>query len=303
MSHAAPARKRAGNACRVATAVGARFTCPVHVLRRPVAVLTLLALALTGCAVTQPSADPMPTASASVPPPSAAPPGTPDEPSSTPSVTRPPTTAPAGSKPVDCTEVKCVALTFDDGPGPQTGELLDILVEQRVPATFFLVGYSVRTYPKLARRIAETDGMIVANHTSNHPMLTRIGAAEARREIVANSRLIARVTGRQPRYFRPPYGMHNARTDAAARSVGQPVVLWGGGLLDWQYRSAAKIVEVTMPQVRPGAVLLAHDVHRWTIDAVPTLIRRIRAKGYVLVGLPDILGRTRPGKVYWQGRS
>jgi len=79
-------------------------------------------------------------------------------------------------------------------------------------------------------------------------------------------------------------------------------VLWSAGALDWQYDKAAKIIEVTMPQIAPGAIVLAHDIHPWTVQAVPTLIKRLRARGYTLVSLDDILGETIPGGTYSRGK-
>jgi peptidoglycan-N-acetylglucosamine deacetylase len=195
-----------------------------------------------------------------------------------------------------------VALTFDDGPGEETGTLLETLVRAKVPAAFFLVGAMIRQQKAMARRIAATPGMTIANHTISHPMLTRIPPARARREIVQNSKLIEQVTGVKPRFFRPPYGLHNSAIDAVAGSLGQSVVLWSAGALDWEYDKPAKIVEVTVRQIAPGAIVLAHDVHPWTIKAMPGLIAKLRAKGYTLVSLDDILGRTRPGKTYVRGR-
>ena len=198
--------------------------------------------------------------------------------------------------------MKCVALTFDDGPAPQTPTLLKTLVDAKVPATFFLVGQMVRSHPDIAKQIAGTPGMTVANHTISHPMLTRIPPARAATEITADAKLIEEVTGVKQKYFRPPYGLHNKATDAVAKKLGQAVVLWSAGALDWQYDKAAKIIEVTMPQIAPGAIVLAHDIHPWTVQAVPTLIKRLRARGYTLVSLDDILGETIPGGTYSRGK-
>ena len=148
---------------------------------------------------------------------------------------------------------------------------------------------------------AGTPGMTVANHTMIHPMLTRIAAARAAAEITDNTKLIQKTTGVKPRYFRPPYGLHNNRTDAVAKKLGQAVVLWSAGALDWQYDTPAKIVEVTLPQITPGAIVLAHDIHPWTIKAVPSLIAKLRAKGYTLVSLDDILRNPRAGNTYSRG--
>ncbi|MBK8446586.1 MAG: polysaccharide deacetylase family protein [Micropruina sp.] len=259
-----------------------------------------LVVVLVGCARSGPVATTVGTAAGGT----AA--GTPDA-----SATRPATASaspeasatPTPSAParVDCTKLKCVALTFDDGPGPQTPTLLATLVDKKVPATFFLVGRMIKQHPATARRIAQTPGMTVANHTMIHPMLTRIAAARAAAEITDNTKLIQKTTGVKPRYFRPPYGLHNNRTDAVAKKLGQAVVLWSAGALDWQYDTPAKIVEVTLPQITPGAIVLAHDIHPWTIKAVPSLIAKLRAKGYTLVSLDDILRNPRAGNTYSRG--
>lgn len=264
----------------------------------PIALACLISL-LTGCGQSSPA-----TAPSTSHPPSSAPTAS-SEPSGTSSIPSTPPTPSATKTPTpvtDCTQAKCVALTFDDGPGPQTGTLLDTLVNEKVPATFFLVGQMIKQHPKMARRIAETPGMTVANHTMTHPMLTRIAAAKAAAEITQNTRLIEKTTGVKVRFFRPPYGLHNKATDAVARKLGQAVVVWSAGALDWQYDTPAKIVQVTLPQIAPGSIVLAHDIHPWTIKAVPTLIAKLRAKGYTLVSLDDILGKTRPGSTYARGR-
>ncbi len=260
---------------------------------RLLSVVCVLTVLLAGCAApsTGSSAGPSPDG----PAPSTAP--------STPTATGSPSpSGPVETPAIDCRKAKCVALTFDDGPGPETPKLLDTLVKEKVPATFFLVGTMIRQHPEVAKRIATTPGMTVANHTISHPMLTRIAASKARQEIVDNTKLITKVTGVKPHYLRPPYGLHNAAVDAVAGKQGQAVVLWSAGALDWQYNKPAKIVEVTLPQIAPGAIVLAHDIHPWTIKAVPTLITKLRAKGYTLVSLDDILGPTKPGKTYARGR-
>lgn len=260
----------------------------------------LAALTLVGCAVQQPPT-PAPQSSAGNPATPSA--GGPTASSASPSADQSASPTPTPSeKPVNCHKVKCVALTFDDGPGPQTGTLLDTLVKEKVPATFFLVGNMVKVEKKMARRIAETPGMTLGNHTMSHPNLRLIGLAKATREMTENTRLIEQVTGVKVRYMRPPYGSHNDATDAVAKKLGQAVVNWSAGALDWQYNTAAQVVAATMPQLAPGAVVLAHDIHPWTIKAVPTLIKKIRAKGYTLVSLDDILGRTEPGETYARGK-
>lgn len=271
--------------------------------RRTLTTFGCLIALLVGCAQNPPlttTAGTTTTSTARALPTGASVTARPSGPTGTASATPPGTTPPAEA--VDCTRLRCVALTIDDGPGPMTGTLLDILSKNHVPATFFLVGQMVQRHRLMARRIANTPGMTVANHTMTHPMLTRISATRASAEITQDTRLIQQVTGVRVRFFRPPYGLHNRATDAVARKLGQAVVVWSAGALDWQYDTPSKIVQVTLPQISAGSIVLAHDIHPWTIKAVPTLIAKLRAKGYILVSLDDILGNTRPGATYARGR-
>ena len=254
---------------------------------------------LAGCSQTQPAAAPSGTAEGPTPAATSSATGAPSTTATAPAGSASP--SPSEPAKVDCTKLKCVALTFDDGPGPKTPTLLATLVKEKVPATFFMVGQMVKQHPDTSRQIAQTPGMTVGNHTMTHPNLRLIGIAKATREMTDNTKLIAKVTGVKVRFMRPPYGSHNSATDAVAKKLGQAVVNWSAGALDWQYNKPAKIVDVTLPQIAPGAIVLAHDIHPWTIEAVPTLIKKLRAKGYTLVSLDDILRNPRAGNTYSRG--
>lgn len=203
---------------------------------------------------------------------------------------------PAGA--VDCSQVKCIALTFDDGPGPHTERLLGMLTSKGARATFFMQGAMVRANPGVARRVANTPGMEVANHSSTHPQLTAVGSAQLRREIVGNHATIQEVTGRSATVFRPPYGARNGAVDAMAAEAGEAVILWDIDTLDWRTRSASATRKAVADQARAGSIVLMHDIHGSTVDAVPGIISDLQGQGYVLVTVSELLGGTTPGRVY-----
>lgn len=203
---------------------------------------------------------------------------------------------PAGA--VDCGQVKCIALTFDDGPGPHTERLLGMLTSTGARATFFMQGVNVRANPGVARRVANTPGMEVANHSSTHPQLTGVGSAQLRREVVGNHATIQEATGRNVTVFRPPYGARNAAVDAMAAEAGEAVILWDVDTLDWKTRSATATRKAVADQARAGSIVLMHDIHGSTVDAVPGIISDLQGQGYVLVTVTELLGGTTPGRVY-----
>ncbi|WP_345222860.1 polysaccharide deacetylase family protein [Streptomyces cremeus] len=131
--------------------------------------------------------------------------------------------------PVDCRVVACAALTFDGGPGPRTGAVLDVLARKDAPAAFFVAGRGpVFRYPELVRRMAD-EGHEVGNHTWTQPRLTDVPVAEARRQLAQTQRVVEQVTGRRPRLMRPPQGLTNRQVGAVCRELGLVQVGWGAG--------------------------------------------------------------------------
>lgn len=209
----------------------------------------------------------------------------------------PATSAPATSarpgEPVDCTRLACVALTFDDGPGPHTDRLLDVLASKRAPATFFLLGQNVARNPALVRRMA-AEGHEVGNHTWDHKQLTKLGADGQRREIERGAAAI-REAGVTPTVFRPPYGSRNKTTDAAA---GAPVILWDVDTLDWKTRNTEATMTAALRDTKRGSIVLMHDIHAPTVDAVGAIVDGLREQGYTLVTVSELLGSPRAGRAY-----
>lgn len=174
-----------------------------------------------------------------------------------------------------------LALTFDDGPHPElTPKLLDILRQKGVRATFFVLGGNVAKYPEIARRIV-AEGHEIANHSYSHPALPRLGAARLKDEVGGTCDIIQQVTGRRPASMRPPYGALNASVEhALLRDYGLNIVLWSVDPLDWKRPGAAEVARRLVEGARPGAILLAHDIHPGTIEAIPEVIAQLKSQGY-----------------------
>jgi peptidoglycan/xylan/chitin deacetylase (PgdA/CDA1 family) len=189
-----------------------------------------------------------------------------------------------------------VALTFDGGGNAEGAKVvIAVLRREHVPATFFLTGHFVRTYPGFSRAIGRR--FPVGNHTVNHVDLRRLSTAAATREIAQAERMIRRATGRDPRpYFRFPYGARNARTLRIAHRLGYVSVRWTVDTWGWMGRSSQSVpgaVRRVVEHLVPGEIVLMHlgsSRDRSTIDttALPRVIRAVRARGYRFVTLAGI---------------
>ncbi|WP_344947391.1 polysaccharide deacetylase family protein [Actinomadura miaoliensis] len=200
--------------------------------------------------------------------------------------------------PVDCARAKCVALTFDDGPMPGTGKLLDILAQQRVKVTFFLIGRNAATYPDLVRREA-AEGHELANHSWSHVDLGRASSAKVESELSRTQDAIRKASGVTPLLMRPPYGSTDTTVAGVAKRMKLAQVLWAVDPLDWQVRNTGTVERRVLKGVRPGMIVLMHDIHSTTVKAVPRIIERLRADGYTFVTVSQLFGKSMtPGKEY-----
>lgn len=204
----------------------------------------------------------------------------------------PPVAVPQPAASVDCAVAQCVALTFDDGPGRETARLLDDLAREGVPATFFVLGTSAKAQPALVRRMA-AEGHEVGTHTLSHKQLTKLSAEGQRAEIARGIEAVEAV-GVTPTVFRPPYGSYN---DATRSVVGAPMVLWDVDTLDWKTRSADATVSAAVGGAKAGSIVLMHDIHAPTVDALPRVVAGLREKGFTLVTVSTLLGTREPGSV------
>jgi len=191
-----------------------------------------------------------------------------------------------------------VAFTFDDGPGPRwTPMVLDALDAHNVPATFFMVGRNLETYADLVRgRLGRHE---VANHSWSHPDLAKLDLEDVRRQITRTHETIAAVTGRQTRLLRPPYGHFGGSTILAADSLGYDVVLWSRQMREKVYaKDPSKQVEDIVNSVRPGDIVLAHDVGRRerlvALNNLGAMFTGLRARGFRFVTVSELRALQRP---------
>ncbi|MFF0015944.1 polysaccharide deacetylase family protein [Streptomyces sp. NPDC005374] len=191
-----------------------------------------------------------------------------------------PTHTASGDDDTDCEQVKCVALTFDDGPSAAyTGTLLTYLAQYDARATFFTVGQNVVAHPELVRAEARA-GSEVGNHSWSHPDLTKLTAEEVAYQLNRTSAAIKAATGQAPTLFRPPYGAVDSTVRHATRLSP---VLWTLDTEDWKYPDASKVAQSVISKVKRNDVVLMHDIHPTSVAAVPQILRTLSAQGYHFV--------------------
>jgi len=199
---------------------------------------------------------------------------------------------------VDCSVVKCVALTFDDGPTPYTDRLLSILNDADAKATFFMIGNKVAANLAGAKRVADA-GMEIGNHTWEHPNMTTIPAEDVPAQFSKANDAIKAATGQTPKLWRPAGGLTDDAVNKVAAQYGLAAILWDVIPFDWINDSnTAATRYMLMTQIKPGSVVLFHDTYSSTVDLVYQLIPVLKANGYHLVTVSQMLGPRAPGSVY-----
>lgn len=192
---------------------------------------------------------------------------------------------------------KRVALTFDDGPNePYTSQILDILKERRVRATFFVAGSNCRRFPGTIERLAR-DGHEIGNHTWTHEVLPLKPPSRIEEEIRKTSDIIEKLTGVRPALFRPPHGWRNPWTNAISRRCGCVPVAWTLGVWDTDRPGAEAIARRSLKGVRDGCVILLHDGRgiedrpdsSQLVEALPAIIDEIQRRGFRMVALSQMM--------------
>lgn len=195
-------------------------------------------------------------------------------------------------QPVDCGFLPCVALSFDDGPaGGKTERLLDVLGEHRAPATFYLQGGYVASDPGLVDTTARA-GHELGNHTWGHPFLTQLTDEEVRSEINATASQIHAASGIWPSSVRPPYGDFDERVAGLA---GAPLVIWDVDTKDWATPGIEVVIERAVEWSSRGSIVLMHDTHGSTIDAVADILDGLSTRGFAFATVSGLFGGTLPG--------
>jgi peptidoglycan/xylan/chitin deacetylase (PgdA/CDA1 family) len=186
-----------------------------------------------------------------------------------------------------------VALTFDDGPGPYTAQVVDDLRAAGAHATFFLVGNRLQYWSDAARD--ETQVGAIGNHSWSHPMLPQLQSWLVWLEVMRTQYEVAQDVGREPRLFRVPYAEHTKATDAIVRKLGLLEVFWDVDARDdVPNAKPAVVVRNVVRGLRPGAIVVMHDIHPWTAQALPKILDAIRARGLRAVSVPELLALDPP---------
>jgi peptidoglycan-N-acetylglucosamine deacetylase len=183
-----------------------------------------------------------------------------------------------------------VAMTFDDGPhGTLTPELLDILKQRGIRATFYVIGQLVREYPHIMQRII-ADGHEIGNHSWSHPNLQRMSDSSVRDQLARTETAIKETTGVRPVTMRPPYGALSQRQRQWVHGeFGYKIVMWSVDPLDWKKPGASVVANRIVGAAKNGAIILAHDIHPQTVRAMPETLDRLRAKGFQFVTVSELL--------------
>lgn len=182
-----------------------------------------------------------------------------------------------------------VALTFDDGPDPQrTPAVLDLLARQGVRATFFVVGARAEAHPELVRRMV-AEGHVVGNHSYTHSWRFPFRSlGRTMEELCRTGEVLHRITGRQPRLFRPPFGVTNPTIARAVRRLGLDPVGWSIRSLDTMGQSPERVAARILRRLHPGAVILLHDRCAGSERLVGLLVEGLRSRGLEPVTLPEL---------------
>lgn len=188
-----------------------------------------------------------------------------------------------------------IAMTFDDGPhATNTPRLLDMLKQRGVKATFFIVGQCAAEYPDIMKRIV-AEGHEIANHSWSHPLLTKMGEGGVTDQLQRTHDVIIQTTGVTPKVMRPPYGGFTQNQMAwANRKWDYKVILWDVDPLDWKVRNADAVKSKILAGTVNGSIVLAHDIHKSTVDAMPETLDGLAARGFKFVTVSELLSMDKP---------
>jgi peptidoglycan/xylan/chitin deacetylase (PgdA/CDA1 family) len=214
----------------------------------------------------------------------------PQKPKATPTPTEPPTTF--NSVHVDG---PFIALTFDDGPNATlTPKLLDLLAARHLKATFFVVGQNAADHPEILKR-AVREGHEIANHSWSHPNLGKMSDDAVRRELQKTDDAIVAAIGKRPTLLRPPYGSITARQKHWIHDeFGYRIIIWDVDPLDWKRPGPSVVTARILKETKAGSIVLAHDIHAPTIEAMPATFDQLMKKGFKSVTVTELLAMATP---------
>lgn len=183
---------------------------------------------------------------------------------------------------------KYISITFDDGPGPYTQELLDGLKERGVKAAFFMLGQQVKLYPNTVKRIA-AEGHMVGSHTYDHKDLKKMTDAQVKKELDDTDAAIKAAAGVTASALRPPFGSY---TKEQMKKVDKMIVLWNVDPNDWKDRNAQTVCDRIVRDAKNGAIILSHDIYKTSVHGVLKAIDILQKQGYVFVRPDELVQRS-----------
>src|SRR6266581_2890917 len=183
-----------------------------------------------------------------------------------------------------------IAMTFDDGPSATlTPKLLDLLAAHHIKATFFVIGENVAEHPEIVARAAH-EGHEIGNHSWSHPNLAKMSDEGVRRELRRTDDAIKSAIGARPTLLRPPYGSITARQKRWIHDeFGYQIILWDVDPYDWKRPGPSVVCNRILKETRPGSIVLSHDIHSGTIEAMPSTFDQLQAKGFKFVTVSELI--------------
>lgn len=187
------------------------------------------------------------------------------------------------------TSEKKVALTFDAAWGAdKTSKIVEILKENNVGGTFFLVGFWSEKYQDKIKEI-DSAGLDIGTHSNTHPKMSTLSPAQQESELSLSSSLISKVTGKKVRFFRPPYGDYNDQLLQSASNLNLQTIQWDVDSLDWKGLSAEQILSRVKSGVKNGSIILFHNNSDHILEALPLVIEFLKSNGFEMVNLSNLV--------------
>ena len=188
-----------------------------------------------------------------------------------------------------------IAITFDDGPhGTLTPKLLDMLAARKIKATFYVVGQCVSEFPDVLKRAAR-EGHEIASHSWSHPNLGKMSDDAVRDQLRKTDDIIKATIGVRPTNLRPPYGSITPRQKAwINEEFGYKIIIWDVDPFDWKRPGSAVVTSRIVNQTKPGSIILVHDIHAASVEAMPDTLDQLLAKGFKFVTVSELIAMERP---------
>lgn len=187
------------------------------------------------------------------------------------------------------TDSKKIAITFDAAYGSEeTLQIINILKEKNVKATFFLVGFWVEKYPELVKQLDES-GIEIGTHSNTHPYMSKLTADQVRVELETSKNLITNITGKPVTLFRPPYGDYNDTLINVADELNLKTIQWSVDSLDWKGLNTSQMLSRITPDIQGGGIILFHNNSDHIVEALPVIIDTLTEQGYELVCVSDLV--------------